>query len=48
VDVKNPLIIDPEGKVTHPYIAPITGITEKYGGIKVPGEWVQERLYSLL
>jgi hypothetical protein len=47
VDAQNPLAKNPEGNVTHPYIAPILGIGEDYGEFIVPQEWRQGRAYSI-
>ncbi len=45
IDTQNPLRVDETGKVTHPYIAPVLGISE--GEFQVPPEWKQGRTYAL-
>ena len=47
VDAQNPLTEDSEGRITHPYIAPIQGIDGEYEEFIVPEEWKQGRTYSL-
>lgn len=47
IDVQNPLRLDSTGKITHPYIAPILGISENYGEFLVPKEWKQKRSYCI-
>ncbi len=48
VDAENPLVVTSEGKITHPYIAPILGIQNKFGDFEVPEIWKQGRLYSVV
>jgi len=48
LDIENPLALNSEGKVTHPYIAPILGVNEKTSDIILPEEWRQGRTYSIL
>lgn len=47
IDTQNPLARDSNGKVTHPYIAPILGVDGEYGEFVVPEEWKQGRTYSI-
>lgn len=47
IDAENPLAKDQEGKITHPYIAPIMEIKEGYGEFVVSSEWKQGRTYSV-
>jgi hypothetical protein len=48
IDAENPLVVTPEGKITHPYIAPILSIQNKFGDFEVPEIWKQGRLYSVV
>jgi len=46
-DIENPLRVDENKKITHPYVAPIDGINVKLGRFLVPTEWQQGRFYEL-
>lgn len=46
-DIENPLRVDENKKITHPYVAPIDGINIKLGRFLVPAEWQQGRFYEL-
>jgi hypothetical protein len=47
VDVQNPLEVDSDGKVTHPYCAPLEGLDIDSGRFVVPENWEQGRNYFL-
>jgi len=46
LDAENPLRVDKDGKITHPYLAPVLNINDQ-GQFEVPQEWEQDRRYYL-
>ena len=47
IDIENPLRVDENKKITHPYAAPIDGINVKLNRFLVPLDWQQGRFYEL-
>ncbi len=47
VDTQIPMAKDSNGKITHPYIAPLLDIESEYFDFVVPKEFKQGRTYSI-